>query len=133
MNKAVDFADEISNYVFTSRYSRYNEKLGRRETWEEAINRVQNMHLKKFSHLPEEDLDKIRWCFDLVKQKRVVPSMRTLQYGGKAIEHNNLRTYNCCMRHIDSIRAFSEVMFALLSGCGVGVGLSKHFLSRLRT
>lgn len=129
--KAINFTEEISNFIFTSRYSRYNEKLKRRETWEEAIDRLQNMHLKKYSFLLKEDIDKIKWSFDLVKQKRIVPSMRSIQFGGKAIEVKNERIYNCAVRHIDSLRSFAEVFFLLLCGNGVGIGLSKYFLDRL--
>jgi ribonucleoside-diphosphate reductase alpha chain len=132
MNKdIVSFADEISNFIFTSKYSRFNEKLGRRETWEETIGRLEDMHLRKYSYLSDEDKQKIKWAFDLVRAKRIIPSMRSLQFGGKAIEAHELRLYNCCMRHIDSIRSFAEVMYALLAGCGVGIGLSKYFLKRL--
>src|SRR3990167_1534688 len=73
-----DFKKAIADFVFTSRYARYNEKLGRRETWEEAVNRVLQMHLKKFKHLPEEQLEEIKWAFSLVKDKKVAPSMRAL-------------------------------------------------------
>ncbi len=134
MNKElqkVDYLEEISNFIFLSKYSRYNEKLGRRETWQEAVSRVENMHLKKYNFLQDEDKKQIKWAFDLVRDKRVVPSMRSLQFGGKAIETKNERIYNCAVRHVDSLRSFSEVFYLLLCGCGVGLGLSKHFLSRL--
>lgn len=127
----MDYLEEISNYIFTGRYSRYNEDLKRRETWEEAIERLEAMHLKKYSFLNEEDLKKIKWAFSLVKNKRVVPSMRSIQFGGKAIEAKNERIYNCAVRHVDSLRSFSEIFYLLLCGCGVGIGVSKHFLNRL--
>ena len=131
MNSNVDFKKEIANFVFISRYARYSEKLGRREAWEETCDRVFKMHEKKFFHmLSSGDLEELKWAFEMVKQKRVVPSMRTLQFAGKAIEQNNLRTYNCAVRHIDSLRAFAEVFELLLAGTGVGFGVSKMFLSR---
>lgn len=134
MNKQVDIENslqEISNFIFTSKYARFNEKKGRRETWEEAVNRVLNMHLKKYNFLSEEDKNEIKWAFDLVRQKRVVPSLRTMQFGGKAVEVKNMRAYNCAVRHIDSLRSFAECFHALLCGSGVGFGLSKQFLNRL--
>lgn len=127
----VNYLEEVSNFIFTSKYARYNEDLGRRETWEEAVARVEAMHLKKYSFLPKSDLKKIAWAFDLVREKRVVPSMRSLQFGGKAIEAQNPRMFNCSVTHIHSIRSFAESFYLLLCGCGVGFGLSKHFLSRL--
>ena len=127
----INFLEEISNFVFLSKYSRYNDKLGRRETWGEAVSRVENMHLKKYDFLAEPDKQKIRNTFDLVRDKRAVPSMRSLQFGGKAIEAKNERIYNCAVRHIDSLRAFAEVFYLLLCGCGVGLGISKYFSNRL--
>lgn len=129
--ESINFLEEVSNFIFTSKYARYNEELKRRETWDEAVFRLESMHLNHYSFLSNEDKDKIKWAFSLVKAKRVVPSMRSLQYGGKAIEAHNARIYNCAVRHVDSLRSFSEIFYLLLCGCGVGIGLSKQFLSRL--
>ena len=130
-SQKINYLEEVSNFIFLSKYSRYNEKINRRETWNEAASRVENMHLKKYSFLSEEDKSAISSAFSLVKDKRIVPSMRSLQFGGKAIEAKNERIYNCAVRHVDSLRAFSEIFFLLLCGCGVGLGISKYFLGRL--
>lgn len=127
----IDFLQEIADFTFTSKYARYDEKKGRRETWEEAVGRLEKMHLKRFSWLPKEDLAEIAWAFDRVREKLVAPSMRSLQFGGKAIESHEARIFNCSVRHIDSLRSFAEVFYLLLCGCGVGIGLSKRFLDRL--
>lgn len=127
----IDYLEEISNFIFASKYSRYIDELNRRETWEEAVERLLSMHLRKYSFLSKEDKNEIRWAFDLVKQKRIVPSMRSLQFGGKAIESHNARIYNCCVKHIDSLRSFAEIFYLLLCGTGTGLGLSKFFLNRL--
>lgn len=131
MHKEIDFFNEIGNFVFTSKYARYDEKHQRRETWHEAIKRVEKMHFKKYSHLPSEDLEEIAWAFDQVRDKHVVPSMRSMQFGGKPIEVQNVRLFNCAVRHIDSIRSFSEIFFLLMCGSGVGFSVNKKYLNRL--
>jgi ribonucleotide reductase alpha subunit len=130
-DNSIDFLDEIANFIFTSKYAKYDEKLSRRETWDETVDRVLNMHLKKFRTLSAEDRNKIKWAFKLVKEKKIVPSMRSMQFGGRAIEAHNARMFNCAVRHIDSLRSFAEVFYLLLCGNGVGIGLSKKFLARL--
>lgn len=127
----IDTLKEMSNFVFASKYARYNEKAKRRETWEEAVSRVEAMHLKKYSNLPKEDKDLIKEAFNSVREKKVVPSMRSMQFGGASVEAKNARIYNCSVRHIDSPRAFSEIFFLALCGCGIGIGLQKQFLDRL--
>lgn len=131
MNSEIDFFDEIGNFVFVSRYARYDKKKARRETWNEAIKRVEKMHTKKYSFLSSEDLNEINWAFDQVKEKRVVPSMRSIQFGGRPIEAQNTKMFNCAVRHIDSIRSVSEVFYLLMCGVGVGIGLNEKFLNRL--
>lgn len=85
----------LSEFIFTSKYARYLEDEQRRETWHEAVARVEAMHLDKFSYLDKHYLDEIRGAFDLVRDKRVMPSMRSMQFGGKAVEAHNARIYNC--------------------------------------
>ena len=127
----INALEEMANFVFASKYARYNEKAKRRETWEEAVARVEMMHLKKYSFLSKEDKALIKEAFDSVREKKVVPSMRSMQFGGVPIEAKNSRIFNCSVRHIDSPRAFSEIFFLALCGCGVGIGLQQQFLNRL--
>lgn len=117
----------LSDIVVWSKYAKYDETKQRRETWEEIVTRNMNMHLAKFPNL--EQL--IRTNYQLVYDKKVLPSMRSLQFGGKPIEVNNARMFNCSYLHIDDYRAFNETMFLLLSGTGVGYSVSRNHISKL--
>jgi len=123
--------EEMANFTFTSKYAKYEEKKQRRETWDETVTRVEKMHLKRFSHLSEKDKSEIIKAFEFVRTKNVSPSMRSMQFGGKAVEAHNGRIYNCAVRHIDSVRSFAESFYILLCGTGVGFGITNGFLNRL--
>jgi ribonucleoside-diphosphate reductase alpha chain len=126
-----DYLEELSNFIFTSKYARYREDLHRRETWEESVQRVLDMHLSKYAYLDKKHLNQIKRAFELVKQKKVVPSMRSMQFGGNAIFAHNARIFNCSSGHITSIRSFSEFFYLLLCGTGVTGGFSKKAISLL--
>lgn len=117
----------LSDVVVFSKYSRYLPELKRRETWQEIVDRNKAMHLKKFPQLS----DLIEETFHFVYEKKALPSMRLLQFSGKAVEVNNARGYNCCFIPIDDVLAFSETMFLLLSGCGVGFSVQFHHIEKL--
>ena len=121
----------LQDFIFVSKYARWIPELKRRETWAEAVNRVRDMHLEKYSYLSNDDKQEIIDAFQMVHEKKVLPSMRAMQFGGKAALAHNARLFNCSVRHIDSIRSFAEVAYLMLCGCGTGIGLSKHFLSRM--
>lgn len=110
------------------KYAKYIPELKRRETWEEICVRNQNMHIKKYPQMKEEI---IKVYNEFVIPKKVLPSMRSLQFAGKAIEVNNSRIYNCSYLPINSIHAFSETMFLLLSGVGVGYSIQGHDIAQL--
>ena len=131
-NLKPNFLTEIAQYVFTNKYARYNEWVGRRETWNESVDRVEAMHLGRFKNrLTPDQLKEIKHAFDFVREKKTVPSMRSMQFGGPAVLAHQARIYNCAVRHIDSPRAFAEVFYLLLCGCGVGLGVTKYFIDRL--
>lgn len=117
----------LSDIIIYMKYARYLENQQRRETWVEIIDRNKAMHIKKFPQL----IDEINQAYEMVYDKKVVPSMRSLQFAGKPIELNPARMFNCSAVAIDNIEAFSEIMFLLLSGCGVGYSVQLHHIKKL--
>jgi ribonucleoside-triphosphate reductase len=115
---------EITTFM---KYAKYLPKKQRRETWKELVDRNKDMHLKKFPQLAEQ----IEEAYQFVYDKKILPSMRSLQFAGKPIEINNARLYNCCFLPIDHTDAFSEVMFLLLSGTGVGYSVQRAHVEKL--
>jgi hypothetical protein len=117
----------LSEIVIFNKYAKYLPKLQRRETWKEIVFRYLNMMENKYPQL-KEDI----WKYgELIADKKILPSMRALQFAGRAIEKNNARLYNCSYLPIDDYRAFSEAMFLLLSGCGVGYSVQNIHISKL--
>lgn len=131
MDKIFNGLEEMANFTFTTKYAKYESKKQRRETWDETVSRIEKMHLKKFNFLSAKDKEEIVRAFDFVRAKKVTPSMRSMQFGGKAVEAHNGRLFNCGVRHIDSIRSFAESFYTLLCGTGVGFGITNYFLNRL--
>lgn len=117
----------LQEYTYVSRYARFNEKEKRRESWTEAVERVMQMHIRKFPHMTSD----IEWAFDKVKQKLVLGSQRALQFGGKPIEQKNARMYNCCVSFCDRVRFFQETLWLLLCGCGTGFSVQHHHIGKL--
>ena len=115
---------EISTFM---KYAKYQQYLERRETWNEIVTRNMEMHLKKYPQLTDE----IKEVYKLVYDKKILPSMRSMQFAGKPIEISPNRVYNCAYLPIDDIRAFSETMFLLLGGTGVGFSVQKHHVEKL--
>ena len=109
------------------KYARYLPEAQRRETWEEMITRNRDMHIENFPKLTSE----IESAYKLVFDKKVLPSMRSLQFAGAAIKQTPSRVYNCAYLPIDDYRAFSEVMFLLLGGTGVGYSVQRHHVENL--
>ena len=123
---------EISNKILSDltvymKYAKYIPELNRRETWDELVTRNKEMHQKKYPQLKEE----IEKVYKSVYDKKVLPSMRSLQFGGKPVEISPNRIYNCAYMPIDHTDAFAETMFLLLGGTGVGYSVQKHHVDKL--
>lgn len=128
MAKNRDLSIEIlSELTAFSKYARFKEDIGRRETWEENVARVEQMHTKKFPAL-KDDIVK---AFDYVRRKEVVPSMRSMQFGGEAIEKMNIRIFNCSFIAIERPAIFSEIMVLLMAGTGVGYSVQYRHINKL--
>ena len=117
----------LSSLTIFSKYAKYVPELKRRETWEEIVGRYEQMMVKKYPKLE----DMIKQATGYIRDKKVLPSMRALQFAGAAAEVNNARIYNCCYLPIDSIHSFNETMFLLLGGTGVGYSVQKHHVEQL--
>ena len=117
----------LSDITVHMKYAKYIPELNRRETWEELVDRNKQMHIRRYPGLEND----IETYYKYVYEKKVLPSMRSLQFGGKPIEISPNRLYNCAFLPIDNIIGFSEVMFLLLSGCGVGYSVQLHNIKKL--
>ena len=123
-----DLSKEIlSEITVHMKYAKYLPKKERRETWKELVRRNRSMHVKKYPELKDE----IFKAYKLVFDKKVLPSMRSMQFAGKPIELAPNRVYNCAYLPIDHEAAFSETMFLLLGGTGVGYSVQKHHVDKL--
>lgn len=155
-----DGARALADYIAQSKYARYRRDLGRRETFEEGAYRVRDMHRTFFrdrvetvispalspdvaelaaeqsgillSAVGNKSLDDIICeVFEAVRRKEVLPSMRSMQFGGEAVLTNHSRIFNCSFSNVDRLEFFREYFFLLLSGCGVGFSVQKHHVSLL--
>ena len=117
----------LSATVVYNKYAKYNTALQRRETWEEIVDRYVAMMVKKYPKLENAILENASYIYD----KKVLMSMRAAQFSGAAVEKNETRGYNCSFMPMDHYKAFSETMFLLLSGCGVGYSVQARHISQL--
>ena len=117
----------LSDITVHMKYAKYRDDLYRRETFKEIVDRNKAMHIKKYPHLADE----IEEAYEYVYAKEVLPSMRSMQFGGKPIEVAPNRVFNCAYMPIDDPRAFAEAMFLLLGGTGVGYSVQRHHVEKL--
>jgi ribonucleoside-diphosphate reductase alpha chain len=119
--------ETLSNVVVFNKYAKYLPQQKRRETYNEIIVRYLQMMVDKYPALANDIMNYGQLIFD----KKVLPSMRALQFAGPAIQKNEARIYNCCYLPIDDYRAFGEVMFLLLGGTGVGYSVQFKHIEKL--
>jgi len=146
----------LQDYIAISRYARYSPSKRRRETWSEAVARVRDMHLAHYRDTSLKDIASeliakgeisaealaragelgslhggIFSAFAGVDAKEVLPSMRSLQFGGEAVLTKHTRIYNCAFTHIDRLETFRESFYLLLCGCGVGFSVQRQHVAKL--
>lgn len=119
----------LSDITVFNKYAKYVPEAERRETWEELVQRNMAMHLRKYPKMKEE----IKEAYKYVFNRQVLPSMRSLQFGGTPIELSNNRMFNCAFSAVDHPAVFSETMFNLLGGSGVGFSVQKRHVENLPT
>ena len=125
MDKSQEILSEVTIF---QKYAKYVPEVQRRETWEEICERNIAMHVKKYPALRHE-IQQVYKQF--VIPKKVLPSMRSLQFAGKPIDLSNNRIYNCAFMPVEAPEAFSETMFLLLGGTGVGYSVQNRHISKL--
>jgi len=117
----------LSDITVYMKYAKFLPEKEKRESWHDLVTRNMDMHIKQYPQLREEIIKNYQYVYD----RKVLPSMRSLQFGGKPIEISPNRIYNCCYLPIDHIECFPEVMFLLLGGTGVGYSVQKHHVEKL--
>lgn len=128
-----DLTDPYKAYITKSRYARWRDDLGRRETWTETVDRYFAFmadHLKeKHDYVADRALAyELR---DAVLNHEVLPSMRALMTAGEALDISHIAGYNCAYTPLDDVKSFSEVLFILLNGTGVGFSVERHYVDQL--
>ncbi|MCL1888584.1 MAG: recombinase, partial [Kiritimatiellaeota bacterium] len=123
----------LQDYVFTSKYSRFIPEKQRRETFEEAVDRVIDMHRRHFASREIDVEDLLIICADAMKRRLVLGSQRAMQFGGDPILKKHARIYNCTTSYCDRPRFFQEALWLLLCGCGVGFSVQRRHIDKLPT
>lgn len=121
---------DLSNYsqfIHSSRYARWDDSKKRRETWPETVQRYVNFIGKKAKDLPHEEI------VEYIESLQTMPSMRCMMTAGVALERDNAAGFNCSALAIDHVRAFDEILYLLMVGCGVGFSVERQFVNQLPT
>ena len=131
MQQLVDTRDFLSQTKFYEGYSRFKDDEGRYESWDEAVDRVIDMHDKNYinnNNELTEYLDEARTAY---KEQRVLGAQRALQFGGEQLMKHQMRMYNCTSSYVNRPEFFGEVFYILLCGAGAGFSVQKHHIKKL--
>lgn len=126
--------DLYNAFIAKSRYARFREDLGRRENWDETVDRYVNWLVKQAGRngyqMPIEEVEEVR---NAILHLDVMPSMRCLMTAGEALDRDNVAGYNCSYAAVDNIRVFDEIMYILMCGTGVGFSAETKYVQKLPT
>lgn len=127
-----DTKDTMSDAKFFEGYSRWNEQTGKYETWGEAVERVMDMHRKKYADKMTPELSAlVDEAEELYRKKSFLGAQRALQFGGEQLLKHQMRLYNCTSTYADRAAYFGEFFYILLCGAGAGVSVQKHHIAKL--
>jgi len=119
--------DQYQQFIHKSRYARWLPEQGRRERWDETVNRYVDFWKDRGQINDKEALKLFNAIFNL----EVMPSMRCMMTAGEALNKDNVAGFNCSYLHIDSPRSFDELMYVLMCGTGVGFSVERNFINKL--
>lgn len=120
--------NQYQEFIFYRTYARYLPELGRRETFQESVYRYWKYLLDR---VPKSKHWEYCQVYDTLLDRRVVPSMRAFWAAGPALDVDNAAAYNCAALPIDRVEAFSEMLYLLMNGCGVGFSVERQFINQL--
>ena len=119
--------DTYQKFIHLSRYARWKEDTGKRETWEETVTRYLDFWSER-NQLKKKDYEEL---YEAIHSMSVMPSMRCMWAAGEALTKNNIAGYNCSFLAVDSPRAFDEALYILASGTGVGFSVESKFINKM--
>ena len=123
----VPLPTDYQTFIHLSRYARWHEEVGRRETWNETVDRVSDFWIGKF---PEQGQE-ISKAFDAVLNTHIMPSMRTLMSAGVPLDRDNVAGFHCAYTAIDKPKKFDEILYVLMCGTGMGFSVERQFITQL--
>ena len=126
---------EYQSFIHMSRYSRWLEDKGRRESWSETVSRLISFFRQHIDNEYNSVIKNKEWneLEEAILSLQVMPSMRALMTSGEALDRENVAGYNCSYIPIDSPRAFDEVLYILMNGTGVGFSVERQYADKLPT
>jgi len=131
MQQFVDTRDFLSQTKFYEGYSRFKDDEGRYESWDEAVDRVIDMHDKNYMNNNNELSEYLEEARTAYKEQRVLGAQRALQFGGEQLMKHQMRMYNCTSSYVNRPEFFGEVFYILLCGAGAGFSVQKHHIKKL--